>query len=270
MSSSEMNSSKTLLSLSHVSRHFDNGPEKLQILDDVNLDITKGETVAIIGPSGSGKSTLLYLMGLLDRPSVGSVTFDGQSLEKATDRQRSKLRNADFGFIYQFHHLLPEFTAFENVLMPALIGGKSNKESKARAIELLDKVGLSHRHDHYPAELSGGEQQRVAVARALLNQPKLLLADEPTGNLDAASADKVFDLFTEMVKESDAAVIVVTHNPELAAKCDKIYRIESGKLFKAEKATKKVVKKAAPKKAPAKKAPAKKTAPKKTTKKAKA
>lgn len=257
MNSTEMN---TLLSLKNISRYFENGPEKLQILDDVNLDIRKGETVAIVGPSGSGKSTLLYLMGLLDRPSEGSVTFNGQSLEKANDRQRSKLRNADFGFIYQYHHLLPEFTAFENVLMPALIGGKANKAMKARVVDLLDRVGLKHRLEHYPAELSGGEQQRVAVARALLNQPKLLLADEPTGNLDAASADKVFNLFTELVKESDAAVIVVTHNPNLAAKCDRIYRIEAGKLFETEKIVKQAVKKVAAKK------PAKKSVKKSITK----
>ena len=254
MSKAAMNS---LLTLKNVCRFFENGPEKLEILKQVNLDIKKGETVAIVGPSGSGKSTLLYLMGLLDTPSKGSVIFDGKELAKANDRQRSKLRNADFGFIYQYHHLLPEFTAYENVLMPALIGGKANKDMKDRAAQLLEKVGLKHRLEHYPAELSGGEQQRVAVARALLNSPKLLLADEPTGNLDAKSADKVFDLFTDLVKAAEAAVIVVTHNPELAQKCGKIYRIDEGQLYEekkkasAKKAVKKVTKKTAAKKKPA-------------------
>lgn len=226
--------SNNLLHLENVGRHFDNGSEKLTILDGINLEIHKGQTVAIVGPSGSGKSTLLYLMGLLDRPNTGTVNFNGVDVSHANDRQRSKLRNADFGFIYQYHHLLPEFTAIENVMMPALIGGHANEAARKRASDLLEKVGLSHRHDHYPAELSGGEQQRVAVARALLNKPKLLLADEPTGNLDAQSAQKVFDLFTDLVKQSEAAVIVVTHNLQLAKKCDKIYRIENGQLQKGK------------------------------------
>ena len=245
MSNATMSNEK-LLHLDNVSRHFENGPEKLEILSGINFEVAKGETVAIVGPSGSGKSTLLYLMGLLDRPSTGQISFDGKSLEKANDRQRSKMRNTEFGFIYQYHHLLPEFTAFENVLMPALIGGRANKAMKARAVELLDKVGLKHRLEHYPAELSGGEQQRVAVARALLNKPRLLFADEPTGNLDAASADKVFKLFADLVRDAEAAVILVTHNPQLAAKCDKIYRIEAGQLYKEAKpkAAKKTVKKA--------------------------
>ena len=223
-----------LLHLENVGRHFDNGSEKLVILQGINLEIPKGQTVAIVGPSGSGKSTLLYLMGLLDRPSTGTIHFNGVDVSHVNDRQRSKLRNADFGFIYQYHHLLPEFTALENVLMPALIGNQISDVAKKRASDLLEKVGLSHRHDHYPAELSGGEQQRVAVARALLNQPKLLLADEPTGNLDALSAEKVFNLFTDLVKQSQAAVIVVTHNLQLAQKCDKIYKIENGQLQEAK------------------------------------
>ncbi len=218
-----------LLELKNVSRTFKTEAEELDILQGVDFSINHGQTAAIVGPSGSGKSTLLYLMGLLDKPDNGHVLYEGKDLGAAGDAERSKLRNVAFGFVYQYHHLLPEFTAFENVLMPAIIGGKGNKENRTHAAELLEKVGLQERMAHFPAELSGGEQQRVAVARALLNRPKLLFADEPTGNLDTASAALVFDLFEELIRQEDAAVILVTHNRKLADKCDKLYTIEHGR-----------------------------------------
>lgn len=225
-----MNQQPALLTARNVAKVFADTDGSLTILKNVNLDVVTGGTTAIVGPSGSGKSTLLYLLGLLDKPTSGTVYYKGQDVSGLSDSQRSRLRNQDFGFVYQYHHLLPEFTALENVLMPALIGGRISREQTARAKELLAAVGLEHRITHTPGALSGGEQQRVALARALMNRPKLLLADEPTGNLDPKTADKVFTLFESMMKGEDLTVLLVTHNADLAKRCDAVYTVKDGTL----------------------------------------
>jgi len=218
------------LKLEHITRAFGKGNTKLEILKDINLSIGAGEIVALVGPSGSGKSTLLHIAGLLDTPTSGTIEISGQNASKMNDAGRTKLRQTEIGFVYQSHLLLPDFNALENVMMPLMIAGTKEKEAEARARQLLAKVGLSHRLDHRAGQLSGGEQQRVAIARALANAPALLLADEPTGNLDPKTADEVFNLFISIVRETGLSALLATHNPELAIKMDRRISVVDGKI----------------------------------------
>lgn len=219
-----------VLELQGIERWYEDGARKVQVLQGVDLTIGAGESVAIVGPSGSGKSTLLHVAGLLDKPSKGVVKVAGEEVKAWGDEAVSAVRNASFGFVYQFHHLLREFTAEENVLIPALIGGKATKETYARAAELLKAVGLSKRVGHYPHELSGGEQQRVALARALMNKPKLLLADEPTGNLDPHTAEGVMEMLFGLIENEGMSALIVTHNLELAKQCGRALKMDEGLL----------------------------------------
>ncbi len=219
-----------VLKLTHIARSFGKGETKLEILKDINLEIGTGEIVALVGPSGSGKSTLLHIAGLLDTPTSGIIEIGGENATKMSDAGRTKLRQKTVGFVYQSHLLLPDFNALENVMMPQLIAGVKEKEAKERAKELLQTVGLSHRLTHRAGQLSGGEQQRVAIARALANRPALLLADEPTGNLDPKTADEVFDTFLKIVRETGLSALLATHNPELAAKMDRRISVVDGKI----------------------------------------
>lgn len=221
----------SVLELKGISRWYGEGAGKVDVLKGVDLAIPAGKSVAIVGPSGSGKSTLLHVAGLLDRPDAGEVLVGGMDVAKLNDDNVAGIRNASCGFVYQFHHLLREFTALENVFLPMTIGGK--KPDMARAEALLKAVGLGHRMGHYPSQMSGGEQQRVAIARALMNQPKLLLADEPTGNLDPHTADEVVDMLFGLIKNEGMSALIVTHNMELAGKCDLVYRMDEGHLAKA-------------------------------------
>lgn len=202
----------------------------LEVLKGLELTLASGEVVALVAPSGAGKSTLLHIAGLLDTADAGEVRIGGVDYARLNDRRRTEARRRDIGFIYQFHHLLPEFSASENVELPQLANGASAAEASARAGELLDRVGLSARVSHRPAELSGGEQQRVAFCRALANRPRLLLADEPTGNLDPGTSDTVFEALLALVRETGMAALVATHNPELAARMDRTIRLENGVL----------------------------------------
>jgi lipoprotein-releasing system ATP-binding protein len=213
-----------------ISRGFRQGPKRVQVLTDVNLQMAAGTSMAIVGASGAGKSTLLHILGGLDRPDEGEVLVDGKSLWKMNDPQRSDLRNSRMGFIYQFHHLLAEFTALENVAMPLLIRGESATDAAKRATEILEKVGLGQRMDHKPGELSGGERQRAAVARALVGNPGCVLGDEPTGNLDERIANQVFDQLLELNKELNTSLILVTHDMRLAARMNQRYELHLGKL----------------------------------------
>lgn len=219
-----------VLKLTHIARSFGKGETKLEILKDINLEIKSGEIVALVGPSGSGKSTLLHIAGLLDTPTHGTIEIGGENATKMLDAGRTKLRQRTVGFVYQSHLLLPDFNALENVMMPQLIAGVNEKEAKVRAKELLKTVGLAHRLTHRAGQLSGGEQQRVAIARALANSPALLLADEPTGNLDPKTADEVFETFLKIVRETGLSALLATHNPELAAKMDRRISVEDGKI----------------------------------------
>ncbi len=203
---------------------------QITVLENVDLTVDRGEMVAVIGASGAGKSTLLHLLGALDRPTAGDVSIAGQQLSALTDDVISALRNRTVGFVFQFHHLLREFTALENVMMPLRIGGMDDSRARARALGLLDRVGLSGRTGHRPSELSGGEQQRTAVARALATDPAVLLADEPSGNLDHANSERLHELFSELARELEIAMVVVTHNRSLAARADRILQLEDGRL----------------------------------------
>lgn len=203
----------------------------VEVLKEINLEIERGARIAIVGPSGSGKSTLLHLLGGLDKPSSGQIRIKGRDWQTLSEKKRCELRNKHLGFIYQFHHLLPEFTALENVALPLLLASDSNKDNaKTKALDILEKVGLGHRSLHKPAQLSGGERQRVAIARALVHQPHCVLADEPTGNLDKATAEKVFELMLDLNAHFDAALVIVTHDQSIATRMDKIYTIKDGKL----------------------------------------
>jgi lipoprotein-releasing system ATP-binding protein len=202
----------------------------ITVLDGVNLQVARGEMVAIVGASGAGKSTLLHLLGALDRPTRGSVVVSGERLEARSDEELSALRNRRIGFVFQFHHLLREFSALENVMMPLRIAGWEPAKAQARAKELLSRVGLSGRMTHRPAELSGGEQQRTAVARALAIDPSVLLADEPSGNLDHANSERLHDLFAELSRDLEIAMVVVTHNRSLASRADRALLLEDGRL----------------------------------------
>ena len=220
----------SVLNCSQLSRTFSEGKEALHILRDINLDIAAGERVAIMGTSGSGKSTLLHLLGGLDDPTAGEVFISGVPVAGLGSAQLGRLRNRKLGFVYQFHHLLPEFTALENVAMPLLIGGSNPAEAGRQAEQILGQVGLSARVTHKPGELSGGERQRAAVARALVTRPQCILADEPTGNLDRKNAEQVFDLMLELNREHGSSLLVVTHDISLAEQMDRILYLEDGSL----------------------------------------
>ena len=222
--------SRPALELEGVQRIFVQGDTRLPVLRQIDLAVTEGETVALIGPSGSGKTTLLQIAGLLDPPDAGEVRICGESAIGLTDRKLSVMRARYLGFVFQFHQLLPEFSARENLVIPQLVTGRSRREARARADALLAMVGLSNRADHRPARLSGGEQQRVAVARATANAPRLLLADEPTGNLDEANGRLVIRTFLELAREAGVAALVATHNIDLARQLDRVVRLEDGML----------------------------------------
>ena len=224
-----MTDGSPIIELKNLTKVYKNGVE-FRALDDANLIIKKGEFVAIVGPSGSGKSTLMHLIGLLDTPSSGTLLIDGNDVTKMSDKERSGMRNRMLGFVFQYHHLLPDFTALENVMMPLLIAGKSKDEAKDIAEKLLKEVGLEDRMDHRPGELSGGQNQRVAVARALSCSPAIVLGDEPTGNLDTKAGDLIYELLRKLNKEHNQTFIVVTHNEDLAGKADRIIRIVDGKI----------------------------------------
>ena len=221
---------KMVIQATGISRGFRQGPKRVQVLTDVSLQVPAGTSMAIVGASGAGKSTLLHILGGLDRPDEGDVLVDGQSLWKKSDSERCDLRNSRMGFIYQFHHLLPEFTALENVAMPLLIRGESTTVAAKRATELLEKVGLGQRLDHKPGELSGGERQRAAVARALVGNPGCVLGDEPTGNLDERTANHVFEQLLELNTELNTSLILVTHDMGLAAKMNQRFELHMGNL----------------------------------------
>lgn len=221
---------KTVLELKNISKSYKQGSDNIEILKNIDISINQGQTVGLLGQSGSGKSTLLQIAGLLDKCDEGEVLINQISTAKSNDKTRTKLRRDNIGFIYQFHHLLPEFSAVENIAIPQMIKGVDKKESSLQAMELLEKLGIEKRAKHRPAELSGGEQQRVAIARALINKPSLILADEPTGNLDPQTSAQVFDLLVSSVKEFGLAIMIVTHNHQLAAKLDKVVTIESAKI----------------------------------------
>jgi lipoprotein-releasing system ATP-binding protein len=226
--------SEPVLRLSGVGKTYNLGkPSQVRVLDGASLDVVAGEVVALVAPSGAGKSTLLHIAGLLDTADAGEVRLAGRDLARAGDRDRTAARRADVGFVYQFHHLLPEFSAVENVMLPMLADGQAEAAARDRARGLLARVGLEARAGHRPAALSGGEAQRVAFCRALANGPKLLLADEPTGNLDPATSDRVFDVLMEVVRETGLSAVIATHNPGLAARMDRTVRLEAGRIVPA-------------------------------------
>jgi lipoprotein-releasing system ATP-binding protein len=218
------------LELRNVAKSYQMAGKPLKVLSDANILVKPGEIVALLGPSGSGKSTLLHVAGLLDSANAGSVHIAGQDCTGLADRERTRIRRQDIGFVYQFHNLLPEFTALDNVAMPGLINQAKRDVSRAKASELLAKLGLAERINHMPAQLSGGEQQRVAIARALANEPKVLLADEPTGNLDEKTADRVFNELLKLAREQGVAALIATHNETLASRMDRRIVLHNGQL----------------------------------------
>lgn len=220
-----------VLRLTGIAKAYNRGkPNEVRVLSGVDLSVASGEVCALVAPSGAGKSTLLHIAGLLDTPDAGSVAVLGDDLTGKGDRARTRARRQKIGFVYQFHHLLPEFTAAENIVLPQLANGAGQADAEARAKDLLGRVGLEHRVDHRPAEMSGGEQQRAAFCRALANGPALLLADEPTGNLDPGTADTVFDTLMGLVRETGMGALIATHNLDLAAQMDRTLRLEGGHL----------------------------------------
>lgn len=219
-----------MLSILNISHSYKQGNNTLNILNGCSLDIFSGQIVALVGNSGAGKTTLLQLAGLLEKPQSGDIKIQDISTNSLNDEERTKLRRYSFGFVYQFHYLLPEFSAIENVILPQLIAGVDKLKAKERALELLDALSLSHRTEHRPKQLSGGEQQRVAIARAIANKPKILLADEPTGNLDPTTASEVFNLLVQLVKNQKIAAIIATHNHALANSMDRFVELTNGKL----------------------------------------
>ena len=225
-----MNDAAFLLALQGIRRTFVQGERRLEVLHGVSLELRPGEIVALVGQSGSGKSTLLHIAGLLERPDEGDVVVDGRSAGKLGDRERTALRREFLGFVYQYHHLLPEFSAIENVMLPQMLNGVARGPARKRAGELLDMVKLGGRLDHRPGRLSGGEQQRVAIARAVANAPRVLLADEPTGNLDSTTSEAVFQQLLALVRGTGMAALIATHNPELAARMDRTLTLRDGVL----------------------------------------
>ncbi|GBF28415.1 lipoprotein-releasing system ATP-binding protein LolD [bacterium MnTg02] len=219
-----------VLRLRNLSRTFQQGHREIRVLRDVSADFYPGEAVALVGPSGAGKSSLLHIVGLLEQPDHGEVFLNDVDCIALSDVERTRLRRTEFGFIYQFHQLLPEFNAMENIVLPQLIRGAPKGHAKARALYLLESLGIAERADHRPAELSGGEQQRVAIARAIANGPKVLLADEPTGNLDPKTAERVFYQLIHLVRSTNLAAIIATHNLALAAQMDRVLRLDDGRL----------------------------------------
>jgi len=221
------------LQASHLSKHYDDGLTRIDVLVDVSIAIARGEMVAVVGASGSGKSTLLHALGLLDLPSSGSITVSGQATDGLSEARRSRLRNHALGFVYQFHHLLPEFSALDNVAMPLIVRRESREHARVEAQKVLELVGLQARVQHFPGQLSGGERQRVALARALVAKPACVLADEPTGNLDRHTAQQMFRLLKQVNAEAKTAFLIVTHDQELAALADRRLYMEAGRLVDA-------------------------------------
>jgi lipoprotein-releasing system ATP-binding protein len=226
--SARLSDAAASLRLDDVQRRFRQGDAWLEVLRGATLSLAPGQAMALVGPSGSGKSTLLQIAGLLEHPDGGEVYVAGQACGRLPDAQRTQIRREHLGFVYQFHHLLPEFSALENVMLPQMLAGNDQRCSRERARQLLQTLGLAEREEHRPARLSGGEQQRVAIARAMANRPAVLLADEPTGNLDEETARAVFEALVTAARETDAALLIATHNAELAARADGIYRLHNG------------------------------------------
>ena len=222
-----------VLGLQGVSRFYEQGSQRLEIFREASGIVMPGEVIALVGPSGSGKSSLLHICGLLELPSEGDVYIAGRSGQGLTDQERTLIRRDEIGFVYQFHHLLPEFDAVENIVIPQMIAGQGAKAAQAYAIQLLERVGLRDRASHRPARLSGGEQQRVAIARALANKPKLLLADEPTGNLDPKTANLVFDMMVEICRRNSVAAVIATHNLQMTTRMDRTWLLHEGRLIDA-------------------------------------
>lgn len=225
-----MTSHHLVIDAQHIKRHYDDGVDRVDVLRDVNLHVSKGEMVAIVGASGSGKSTLLHVLGLLDKSNAGRLAINGQATDELSEKQRSLIRNQSLGFVYQFHHLLPEFTALDNVAMPLIVRRMSRKLAREQAAQMIEQVGLAQRAHHYPGQLSGGERQRIALARALVTKPACVLADEPTGNLDKQTAQGMFKLLQKMNAELDIAFIIVTHDPALAALAHRQLSMDQGIL----------------------------------------
>lgn len=226
-----------VMQLISLHRHFRQGNREIRVLDGASIEIYPGQAVALVGPSGAGKSTLLHVAGLLETPDSGQVIINGRDCSKLPDRERTRIRRVEMGFVYQFHQLLPEFSALENVVIPQMILGTSRRKAEARASELLGSLGLAERLHHRPAELSGGEQQRTAICRALANSPRLLLADEPTGNLDPRTSDHVFDALIDLIRRTGVSALIATHNMELAERMDRTVQLANGHLVELTRAT---------------------------------